>query len=134
MVNDNEEFKKIVAKYSKSFVALCVRNTELEDLHWGDPVFSKTGDYSDVKVVTPYGEIPWVTVSRFNNQEMKVLIKDIVNKVYTYMLFQKEKNVQSNLVNYGALFTREWDEPEIDEEFLTCLLTDNAFGEPDSEK
>src|SRR6266404_9748741 len=37
----------------------CVRNTFLEDLHAGTVPSSKAGDYSDVKVVSPYGEIPW---------------------------------------------------------------------------
>jgi hypothetical protein len=42
------------------FVALeCFRNSKLEVLHTGKSARSKTGDYSDVKVVTPYGEIPW---------------------------------------------------------------------------
>jgi len=42
---------------------LCVRNTYLEELHAGKFPASATGDYSDVKVVTPYGEIPWKNLS-----------------------------------------------------------------------
>jgi hypothetical protein len=38
---------------------LCVRNTCIEDLHAGIEPSSQAGDFSDVKVVTPYGEIPW---------------------------------------------------------------------------
>jgi hypothetical protein len=52
------------------FVALeCFRNSKLEELHTGKSPRSKTGDYSDVKVVTPYGEIPWNELSRLNNDE-----------------------------------------------------------------
>jgi hypothetical protein len=41
------------------FIALHgVRNSMLKDLHSGIFPKSKTGDLSDVKVVTPYGEIP----------------------------------------------------------------------------
>ena len=47
-------------------------NTPLEDLHAGTFPSSKTGDYSDVRVVTPYGEIPWNAVSRLSDEEMKV--------------------------------------------------------------
>jgi hypothetical protein len=40
------------------FVVLCVRNTSIEDVHAGIEPHSPSGDYSDVKVVTPVGEIP----------------------------------------------------------------------------
>ncbi|UTC28894.1 hypothetical protein MARCHEWKA_03820 [Brevundimonas phage vB_BpoS-Marchewka] len=61
----------------------CVRNTFLEDLHAGITPSSKTGDYSDVKVVTPYGEIPWAEVSRISDVEMKRLMQEVVDKLYT---------------------------------------------------
>jgi len=54
-----------------------VRNTELENLHAGITPSSKTGDYSDVKVVTPYGEIPWDNLSRISDVEMRVLMLDV---------------------------------------------------------
>jgi len=47
------------SNFSKIIALNCVRNTSLEDIHAGTFPSSKTGDYSDVKVVTPYGEIPW---------------------------------------------------------------------------
>lgn len=62
----------------------CVRNTQfLEDLHSGPPALSKTGDYSDVKVVTPYGEIPWTEVSRITDEEMKELMIAVTDSIYT---------------------------------------------------
>ena len=52
----DEKVRKRLAKY----VALhCFRNSGLEDHHSGITPSSQAGDYSDVKVVTPYGEIPW---------------------------------------------------------------------------
>jgi hypothetical protein len=45
-------------KIAQSLVEVCVRNA-LENLHAGIFPSSRTGDYSDVTVVTPYGEIPW---------------------------------------------------------------------------
>ena len=51
--------KTIASALAKAITVLCVRNTFLEDLHSGTSPSSKTGDLSDVKVVTPYGEIPW---------------------------------------------------------------------------
>ncbi|AXQ69641.1 hypothetical protein HOU03_gp059 [Caulobacter phage CcrSC] len=68
-----------------SLVLNCVRNTGLEDLHAGISPSTKTGDYSDVKVVTPYGEIAWNDLSRFNNDEMKALMIEIVDRVFTYL-------------------------------------------------
>ena len=59
----------------KKIVMHCVRNTYLEDLHAGTFPDSKTGDYSDVKVVSPYGEIPWNQLGRISDEEMKKLMK-----------------------------------------------------------
>lgn len=117
-MNEKEE---MLANLAKSMVLSCVRNTELENLHRGIAPSSKTGDFSDVKVVSPYGEIPWTEVLRFNDAEMKALMKDIVNKIYTYMLHQNKKNVFNNLITYGLNCTMEWDKPEIDKEFLKGL-------------
>jgi len=69
---------KIIAR----FIALHgVRNTELENLHAGIIPSSKTGDYSDVVVLTPYGEIPWNKLSRISDLEMRVLMLDIEMKI-----------------------------------------------------
>ena len=46
---------------------------------------SLAGDYNDVNVVTPYGEIPWSKLSRLNDEEMKVLMIEVVNKTYTFL-------------------------------------------------
>ena len=54
--------KALAAVLAKAITAMCVRNGYLEDLHSGVTPSSKAGDYSDVKVVTPYGEIPWQKV------------------------------------------------------------------------
>ena len=55
----NDSDKALAALLAKSIAALCVRNTFLEDLHSGTTPSSRSGDFSDVKVVTPFGEIPW---------------------------------------------------------------------------
>ena len=73
------------ALLAKAITVLCVRNTFLEDLHSGITPSSQNGDYSDVKVVTPYGEIPWSKLSRFSDEEMKRLMKEIVDKIYTFL-------------------------------------------------
>jgi hypothetical protein len=47
---------------------------------------SKTGDFSDVKVVSPLGEIPWPELSRLNDGEMKTLMIDVANHTYATMV------------------------------------------------
>lgn len=91
----------------------CVRNTFIEDLHSGTFSSSKTGDYSDVKVVTPFGEIPWSQLSRINNDEMKILNKEIVNKVFTFLLHLQTGTLPSS--QDGLYFPAEWDAALIDE-------------------
>jgi len=82
LIATDEQLRKRLAK----FMALqCFRNTELENLHAGMSPDSKTGDYRDVKVVGPHGEIPWRELSRFDDEEMKTLMIDVVNKTYTWL-------------------------------------------------
>lgn len=99
--------------YKEAAIALvqrCVRNTQLEDLHAGITPASQSGDYDDVKVVSPFGEIPWNQLSRINDAEMKALMIEIVNKVLTF------------LVHYDHLSDRpstaKWDEPAFDAALL----------------
>src|SRR6516225_2319661 len=51
-------------RLAKYLVQQCFRNSVLEDLHAGIAPSSKSGDYSDVVVRTPFGEIPWRRLSR----------------------------------------------------------------------
>lgn len=76
-LHDSPELLRRLAKYINSF-----RNTELENLHAGTTPASKSGDFSDVKVVSPFGEILWPELSQFNDQEMKALMIDVVNHTY----------------------------------------------------
>ena len=53
---ENPALLKPLAKYT---VQQCFRNTMLEEFHAGTVPDSRSGDFSDVIVKTPYGEIPW---------------------------------------------------------------------------
>lgn len=95
--------------YKEAAIALvqrCVRNTQLEDLHAGIFPASHSGDYDDVKVISPYGDIPWNGLSRISDEEMKALMLEIVNKVFTF------------LVHCDCIGDRpsraKWDEPAFD--------------------
>ena len=91
---------------------LCVRNTYLEDLHSGTTPHSKRKDFSDVNVVTPEGTIPWNELSRINNDEMRRLMKEVINKIYSILLHMDDPQIVEQVKQYGHLFSVHWDEPE----------------------
>src|SRR5262249_25046988 len=74
-------FSKERSDLAKSIVLHAFRNTLLEDIHAGRTVRSKTGTFDDVKVVTPYGEIPWNDVSHISDEQMRTLMIGAVNTV-----------------------------------------------------
>ena len=111
--------KRIAAQAAKTLTMMCVRNTFLEELHMGTSPVSKTGDYSDVKVVDGEGrEIPWNELSRIDDDEMKKLMKQIVNRVYTFFMRDEDPRFQAAVERWSGPASR-WDEPEpeLDEGF-----------------
>ena len=71
----------VIQRLSKKLVLDAFWNP-LEDIHAGMWPSSKAGDYSDVKVVSPYGEIPWARLSRISQEEMKELNIQAVDTIY----------------------------------------------------
>jgi hypothetical protein len=104
--------KARAAILAKAITAICVRNGYLEDLHAGITPSSKLGDYSDVKVVTPFGEILWEKVSRISDEEMKRLMKGIVNQIYTFLCRQDDPEFHKWFITMGSDYSARWDEPE----------------------
>ena len=63
---------------AKLLAVMGVRNnSELENLHSGMSPASETGDFSDVKVVSPNREIEWNRLSRLDDEEMRSLMLSI---------------------------------------------------------
>ena len=87
--------QKRLAKY---LVLQCFRNSTLEDLHAGISPDSAAGDYSDVHVSSPYGTIPWPEASRFNDDEMKQLMIDVVNRTYRFIHTLFDENTGAALL------------------------------------
>ena len=81
-IRGNAVLHQRLAKY---LVLQCVRNSQLEDLHAGIAPSSAIGDYADVTVTSPFGSIPWSRVSRFNDEEMKQLMIDVVDRTYQFL-------------------------------------------------
>lgn len=115
MIDDDTSRTALLAK---AIAVLCVRNTFLEDLPSGITPSSQSGAYSDVKVVTPYGEIPWHKLSRLSDDEMKRLMKEIVDKIYTYLCRLEEPESLEAFLRLGDMYASRWDDPRLAEDFV----------------
>ena len=107
----NELVRKRLAK----LMALeCFRNSKLEDLHAGIYPSSQRGDYSDVKVVTPHGEISWMRLGRISDDEMKSLMIDVVNRCYEFLSELTDERSAAPLIE--GLKSRDrlprWNDPQ----------------------
>lgn len=102
---------------AKCIVLRCLRNTELENIHAGKGVHSETGDYSDVYVVTPAGNIPWNEVSKISDEQMRALMKEAVDKTYTFLMNMHNDDFLEKSLDYSKRRTQKWDEPELAKKF-----------------
>ncbi|MGP3723924.1 hypothetical protein [Cereibacter sphaeroides] len=115
----NEEAeKRIAAQLAKAMAMLCVRNSRLEDLHAGVVPVTKTGDWSDVIVLDADGNrIPWLDVSRIDDEEMRAVMRDVVNRLYTFQLHAGNPALQAGIEKWMSV-AGKWDEPQIDNRML----------------
>jgi len=82
---------------SKALVSLAVRNSELENLHAGKscPICHDQAEYSHI-----------------SNRQMKALMQDIVNRLYTLLKLKKTNpDVYYHLLT--VMSRSNWDEPQI---------------------
>jgi len=118
---EHKDEKCLAASLAKIMAMMCVRNTKLEGLHAGVVPVSKTGDFSDVIVIDANGrEIPWPEVSHFENDAMRDLMRQIVNRLYTFQLKADDPQFQKMMDRWAAV-ARKWDEPELDASFLRAI-------------
>ena len=117
-MNKDDE-KRVAARLARIMAMLCVRNTQLETLHAGLGPITRTGDYSDVFVVDADGRrIPWSEVSRIDDAEMRQLMQEIINRLYTFHLEANDPKLQATIERWmGAAM--KWDEPEIDPRMIS---------------
>lgn len=101
-----------------ALVEQCVRNSRLEDLHAGTTPNSISGDFTDVKVLTPFGEIPWTQVSKISDTEMKALMIEIVNRVYTFLTHIEDLTALND--------SARWNRPVHDPRLLGTALRRRA--------
>jgi hypothetical protein len=116
---NKEDEKRIAAKLARIMAMLCVRNTQLETLHSGLTPATRTGDYSDVFVEDADGRrIPWSEVSRIDENEMRQLMQEIINRLYTFHLEANDPKLQATIERWMGAATK-WDEPEIDPRMIS---------------
>lgn len=116
---NRDDEKRNAAKLAKIMALLCVRNTQLETLHAGLTPITRTGDYSDVFVLDADGRrIPWSEVSRIDEDEMRALMRDIVNRLYTFHLHADEPKLQATIERWMGVADK-WDAPEIDPRMIS---------------
>ena len=118
-----EREEQLIASISKSMAMMCVRNTMLEDIHAGIEPVSHTGDFTDVVVIDANGRrIAWPEVPRIGNEEMGRLMRQVVNRLYTFQ-------AKADDLHFVAMMDRalaeawRWDEPELDETILSGIAS-----------
>jgi hypothetical protein len=105
---------RIAAQLARLMAVICVRNSRLEDLHAGRVPVSRTGDGSDIVVQDGEGNrIPWSEVARIDEDEMRALMREIVDRLYTFHLRIDDPLFRAEIERWAAA-TAHWDKPKPD--------------------
>ena len=93
----------------------CFRNTNIENIHAGITPVSQTGDFSDIYVVDATGKkIAWKDVSRISQEKMRLLNKEISNRVFTLLEDAATVSGARNLIKrleFAMRCSVDWDLP-----------------------
>ena len=102
------------ANMAKMMGLLCVADSKLGELGEGEGPTTKAGDYSDVVVVDAEGRIiPWQRVARFDAAEMVRMRREIVDKLFTFLLNFEEPELEA-LRDHRRDETSKWHRPRED--------------------
>ena len=116
-----EDEERIAANLSKIMAMICIRNTRLEDLHAGAQPVTLTGDYSDVSVVDGTGQaIPWPQVSHIDDAQMAALMREIVNRLFTFHMRRDDQSFRDHLDRWMTA-SNKWDNPTLDTAILDAV-------------
>ena len=117
----SEYEQRIAAVLAKGMAAACFRDTVIEDFHDGIAPVSHTGDFSDVVVIDANGRrIPWPRVAHIDQDEMRDLMRNVVNRLYTCQLNAGDPDF-FGMLSWAVAEARAWDEPELDEGMMKSL-------------
>jgi hypothetical protein len=105
-----------------------VRNTGIENLHAGTVPVTHTGDFSDVFVTDADGRrIAWTDVSHMDDDVMRDLMRQIVDRLYTFHMNRDDPQFRGHLDRWLAI-SGTWDDPKLDDALL-AVISENE--EPD---
>ena len=105
----------------RTMVLLCFRHTVIEDTHAGVVPITRSGDYTDVTVIDADGRrIPWPDVSHIDDNTMRDLMRQIVDRVYTFEVRAKDPGFLERIERWAQVASR-WDAPKLDLSFLPAL-------------
>ena len=123
------EFERhLAAVIAKGMAVMCFRNTPIEDFHDRTAPVSHTGDFSDVVVIDADGRrIPWPEVSHISQDEMRDLMRKVVNQLYTCQLYAGDPDF-FGILTWAAAEAGPWDEPQLDEGMLKSLESRRKRG------
>ena len=128
----SDQERQDLADWFRLMALMCVRNSGLEAIHAGVHPVSRTGDFSDVTVVDADGRrIPWPEVSNFGDGEMRNLMRQVVNRLYTFHAKAADPDFQCILDRWMPV-ARGWDAPELDEVYLSAIEARRAAGNESS--
>ncbi len=117
----NKRKQQDYADLSRLMVFTCVRNTGVENIHAGKVPVSRTGDYSDVTVVdADERRIPWPEVSHVDDDAMRDLMREIVNRVYTFQMMGADKDFQDSIECWMPM-ALDWDVPKLDKDLMMAI-------------
>jgi hypothetical protein len=112
--NEDREVEIATQRLAKFMALYCFRETCLESLHSGRVPDTRSGDYSDVLVVTPTPKIPWDDVCRLSDPEMKRLMTAVVDRCYAFL--KAGFSESSGTLMMGILAKQdavpEWSDPK----------------------
>lgn len=113
--------ERIAAPLAKLMTMICVRNTGIEELHARTVPVTHTGDYSDVFITDADGrQIPWSDASHLDDDQMRNLMRRIVDRLYTFHLKADDPGFRDHLERWLAVADR-WDEPQLDKAFVEFM-------------
>jgi chorismate mutase len=120
--------ERIAARLAKLMAIICVRNTGIEDLHAGTVPVTHTGDFSDVFVTDADGRrMAWTDVSHMDDEAMRNLMRQIVDRLYTFHMSRNDPQFRDHLDRWLAI-SGAWDDPKLDEALLAVI---RGSEEPD---
>ena len=99
---------------AKLMALMCVADSKLGKHGEGRAPVTRTGDYSDVMVVDADGRlIPWPRVARLDADEMRTTMREIADRLYTYLL-NLESTELAALTDHRRQDMADWDRPRED--------------------